>query len=137
MYSLQAIVLTLCVLSAIKFYSESKMAVDTLNRSMKPFSLEFTKLVTHLTSDTENTSVATTASFSNTEETSGSSVWGQGKQLHDYFVHNIFCYFILVICSVGTSNNIIVMLTMLMSAKLIKDSGGMFIMALAFCGLFS
>ena len=109
------------------------MAVATLNRSMMmPFSLEFTKLVTHFTSDTENTSVATTTSFSSAEQTSGSSVLGQGKQLLDYFVYNIFYYFILAICSVGTINNIIVMLTMLMSVKLIKNSGGMLIMALAF-----
>ena len=99
---------------------------------MMPFSLEFTKLVPHFTSDTENTSVATTTSFSSTEQTSGSSVLGQGKQLLDYFVYNIFYYFILAICSVGTINNIIVMLTMLMSVKLIKNSGGMLIMALAF-----
>ena len=106
--------------------------VAALNRSMMPFSLEFTKLVTHFTSDTENTSVATTTSFSSSEQTSGSSVLGQGKRLHDYFVHNIFYYFILAICSVGTINNIIVMLTMLMSVKLIKNSGGILIMALAF-----
>ena len=107
-------------------------AVTALNRSMMPFSLEITKFVTNFTSDTENTSDATTTSFSSTEPTSESSDFGPGKQINYYFQNNIFYYSIFAICSVGTINNIIVMLTILMSVKLIKNSGGILIMALAF-----
>ena len=106
-------------------------AAFNFNTSMISFLQEVTKPVTDRTHDAENTTTDATISCCNstkqTNESSDFVAWLQG-----YILNNIFYYSVFTICTVGAINNIIVMITMLMSKKLLKNSGGMLIMALAF-----
>ena len=61
-----------------------------------------------------------------------SSEFEQASWIKDFIVNKVLYYGIFTICSIGAINNVIVMLTMLMSVKLLNNSGGILIMALAF-----
>ena len=61
-----------------------------------------------------------------------SSEFEQASWIKDFIVNKVLYYGIFTVCGIGAINNVIVMLTMLMSVKLLKNSGGILIMALAF-----
>ena len=78
------------------------------------------------------TELMTSITQNTTTYSKESSDFEQASWIKDFIVNKVLYYGIFTVCGIGAINNVIVMLTMLMSVKLLKNSGGILIMALAF-----